>query len=70
MTNKAELKREIANLYGFATNKINLLEISWTMYGRADYVMFEVCGMEYQIDSLIDIKLGLINKQDGIRIYK
>lgn len=39
---KAEVKREVARKYGFAMNKITLLE-----YDDEGYVNFEVCGREY-----------------------
>lgn len=43
--NKKELKQLINKEFGFAVNKITLLEY----YGK-DYVMFDVCGVEYQMD--------------------
>ena len=45
---KNEVKRLIASTYGFAAGKINLLEASFDENGIPDYVMFEVCGVEYQ----------------------
>lgn len=45
---KTEVKRLLASTYGFAASKITLLEASFDENGIPDYVMFEVCGVEYQ----------------------
>lgn len=48
MTN-TEIKREIARRFGFNMRKIVLLEAFVDDY-LFDYVMFEVCGIQYQIN--------------------
>ena len=47
--NKNEMKKTINQEFGFAINKITLLEASTNRFGSLDYIMFEVCGIEYQI---------------------
>lgn len=49
--NKTELKKLINYHFGFQVAKIKLLECSGkTSSGRYSYVMFEVCGVEYQMN--------------------
>lgn len=48
--NKNEMKRVINQEFGFATNKIVLLEASQNSFGKYDYIMFEVCHIEYQMN--------------------
>ena len=45
---KNEIKQYINKTLGFAFNKIVLLESSMNPY---DYVMFRVCGIEYQVNN-------------------
>ena len=44
---KTEIKSFVSKQWGFKTNQITLLETN-THYGELDYVMFEVCGIQYQ----------------------
>ena len=44
---KTEIKSFVSKQWGFKTNQITLLETS-AHYGELDYVMFEVCGIQYQ----------------------
>lgn len=46
--NKQEMKKVINQEFGFATNKIVLLEGS-ERNGKFDYIMFAVCNIEYQM---------------------
>lgn len=48
--NKTEMKKLINQEFGFATNKIVLLEGSKNSFGEYDYIMFEVCHIEYQMN--------------------
>lgn len=48
--NKTEMKKVINKKFGFATNKIVLLEGSKNSFGKYDYIMFEVCQIEYQMN--------------------
>lgn len=48
--NKTEMKKIINQEFGFATNKIVLLEASKNSFGKYDYIMFEVCHIEYQMN--------------------
>lgn len=43
---KQEIKKAIAHDFGFATNKIELLESVSNPY---EYSMFEVCGITYKV---------------------
>lgn len=48
---KSKIKQIINRHFGFQQSKIDLLEYSTTISGNSiDYVMFEVCGVEYQIN--------------------
>lgn len=47
--NKRQVKSQIAEAYGFNAKKIVLLEAGESN-GVLDYVMFEVCGIEYSTD--------------------
>lgn len=47
--NKNEMKKIINQEFGFATNKIILLEASTRHPAVYEYIMFEVCGVEYQM---------------------
>lgn len=44
---KAEYKKAIAKAYGFAANKVVLLEAGESN-GVCNYAMFEVCGFQYK----------------------
>ena len=44
---KAEYKKTIAKAYGFAANKVVLLEAGESN-GTCNYVLFEVCGFQYK----------------------
>ena len=58
--NKSEMKKIINEEFGFATSKIVLLEASKDSNGKYDYIMFEVCNIEYQMTfdySIYDYKL-------------
>lgn len=44
---KTEIKSFVSKEWGFKTNQIKLLEAN-THYGKLNYVMFEVCGIQYQ----------------------
>ena len=48
--NKTEMKKVINEEFGFATNKIVLLEGYKNSFGKYDYIMFEVCHIEYQMN--------------------
>lgn len=52
--NKKEMKDLISKEFGFSTSKINLLEASKNSFGKYDYIMFEVCDIEYQMRYLYD----------------
>ncbi|MDD7039453.1 MAG: hypothetical protein PUI63_09460 [Alistipes senegalensis] len=48
---KSKIKQIINRHFGFQQSKIDLLEYSTTISGNSiDYVMFEVCGVEYQMN--------------------
>lgn len=48
---KSKIKQTINRHFGFQQSKISLLEYSTTISGNSiDYVMFEVCGVEYQMN--------------------
>lgn len=48
---KSKIKQIINRHFGFQQSKIDLLEYSTTISGNLiDYVMFEVCGVEYQMN--------------------
>lgn len=61
--NKQEMKKVINQEFGFATNKVVLLEASKNSFGKYDYIMFEVCGIEYQMD------FNYIERKYTLRIY-
>lgn len=63
---KTEVKRLIASTYGFAANKITILEASYDEDGIVDYAMFEVCGIEYQCMPMC----GNIVIYDGVGIAR
>lgn len=69
--NKQEMKKVINEEFGFSTSKIDLLEGSKNSFGKYDYIMFSVCGIEYQMDySYIEGRYKLrIYESDG-RIEK
>ncbi len=48
--NKQEMKKVINEEFGFATNKITLLESYKNSFGKYDFIMFKVCGIEYQMN--------------------
>ena len=69
--NKTEMKKVINEEFGFATNKIVLLEGSKNSFGKYDYIMFEVCHIEYQMNFdyiTQDYKL-IVFKHPRISIY-
>lgn len=69
--NKNEMKRVINQEFGFATNKIVLLEASQNSFGKYDYIMFEVCGVEYQMNfDYIEMRYKLIVFESNERIAK
>lgn len=47
--NKTAAKKLINDEFGFSASKINLLEGSTNDYGKFDYIMFSVCGIDYQM---------------------
>ncbi len=47
MLSNENAKQYIHRLYGFSLDKIILLELSESAFSNV-YVMFEVCGIEYQ----------------------
>ena len=61
--NKQEMKSIINQEFGFATNKITLLEASKNSFGKYDYIMFEVCGIEYQMN------FNYIDRRYTLHIY-
>lgn len=71
MYSKQEMKQVINKEFGFAMNKIVLLEASKNSFGKFDYIMFEVCGIDYQMNySYIEGRYKLsIYENDG-RIEK
>jgi len=48
--NKAAAKKLINDEFGFSASKIDLLEGSTNDYGKFEYIMFSVCGIEYQMN--------------------
>lgn len=48
--NKAEMKKVINSEFGFATNKIVLLEGYKNSFGKYDYIMFSAGCIEYQMN--------------------
>lgn len=47
---KSKIKQTINRHFGFQQSKIDLLECSTTLSGKSiDYVMLQVCGVEYQM---------------------
>lgn len=47
---KSKIKQTINRHFGFQQSKVDLLECSTTLSGKSiDYVMFQVCGVEYQM---------------------
>lgn len=68
--NKSEMKKIINKEFGFAINKIVLLEAGKNANGRYDYIMFEVCHIEYWLTfdyNLFDYKLT-IKKHPRVQI--
>lgn len=59
---KVELKKEVNKAFGFAVNKITLLEYSADKY-VATYIMFDCCGIEYQMrrNNMFDWVLHVYN---------
>lgn len=62
MTN-SEYKNFISSVFGFSPRKIVLLEASTNRFGKVDYIMFDVCGVEYQAH------LCSVNNRYQISIY-
>ena len=61
--NKQQMKKVINEEFGFSTTKITLLEGSTNSFGKYDYIMFEVCGIEYQMN------LDYITNEYKLHIY-
>ncbi len=50
--NKQEIRKVVNQEFGFDMKKIVLLEASKNSFGKYDYIMFDVCGIEYQMSYL------------------
>lgn len=68
--NKNEMKKVINKEFGFSTNKITLLEGYKNSYGTYDYIMFEVCGIEYQINYDYTNKEYILRVFSNERVYQ
>ena len=69
--NKQEMKKIINNEFGFAVNKIVLLEASKNSFGEYDYIMFSVCGVEYQMSfDYMEMRYKLIVFESNERVVK
>lgn len=44
------MKKKINDAFGFEKSKITLLEASKNSFLEFDYIMFSVCGIEYQMN--------------------
>lgn len=68
--NKTSAKKLINDEFGFQVSKIDLLEGSTNAYGKFDYIMFSVCGIDYQL--IFDYSKGcyILNVYDSHGLIK
>jgi hypothetical protein len=45
--NKAKAKKAIVQEFGFAMDRINVIDAAENSFGTFDYIYFEVCFIEY-----------------------